>query len=219
MNIEEQVHTYHEGNFLFISNEQQRNMLQDAYQATLYVNGGLEEMKKDPGINGYIFSKPSAIRKEIDERLMQMETGSYHSGCSYAFTMREVQAIARLGWSAYVRMILIEQHERTQVQQTEQNHVSFIRSRKDKKRSSLENEEVIKVCAICLCNNVAENTYVIQSEETSTLMSQEENYVSCGHVFHQACLEKHIQEYHKKKCPLCAANIRNCYLLDENSLL
>ena len=219
MNIEEQVHTYSEGNFLFISNEQQRKMIQDAYQATLYVNGGLEEMKKDPGINGYIFSKPSAIRKQIDERLMQMETGGYHSGCSYAFTMREVQAIARLGWSAYVQMILIEQNERTQVQQTEQNQVNFIRSRKDKKRTVLENKEVIKVCAICLCNNVAENTYVIQSDEKSASISQEENYVSCGHVFHQVCLEKHVDEYHKKKCPLCASQIRNCYLLDENSLL
>ena len=218
MNIDEQVINYSEGNFLFIFNEQQRKMIQDAYQATLYVNGGLEEMKKDPGINGYIFSKPSAIRKQIDERLMQMETGRYHSGCSYAFTMREVQAIARLGWSAYVQMILIEQNERLQVKQTEQNNVSFIRSRKDQKRSFLENKEVIKVCAICLCNNTVENAYVIQSEETSTLMSQEENYVSCGHVFHQVCLEKHVDEYHKKKCPLCASKIHSCYLLDNKSI-
>ena len=219
MNIEEQAHNYQEGNFLFISNEQQRKMLHDAYQATLEVNGGLEEMKKDPGINGYIFSKPSAIRKEIDERLMQMETGSYHSGCSYAFTMRQVQAIARLGWSAYVQMILIEQSERLNTQQIKSDHVYFSKSRDQQKKSVLEKEEVIEVCAICLCNNAAENAYVIQSEEKSTSVSSEENYVSCGHVFHQTCLEKHIMEYHKKKCPLCAANIHSCYFLDEKSFL
>jgi hypothetical protein len=214
MDIETQASLYEEGNFLFISEEHTRKMIRDAYNAMLSVPGGLEEMKKDPGINGYLFSTPSSTRQKIDQSLSRMETGGYHSGSSYAMTMREVQAIARLGWSAYVQMILIEQSQRDQQQKLEQKEVSFFKLPEQQKKSVLEKEDVIKVCAFCLGDNSTENSYVIQSEEKSNSKYREDNYVSCGHVFHQACLEKHIQEYHKKKCPLCAAIIESCYLLD-----
>ena len=90
------------GEFSFMEEIRYGNMIQDALRAVELVPGGMEEMKKDPGSRGFMFSTASDIRKRIDEELSKTETGGLHSGSSYGWTMRQVQAIASLGWDEYV---------------------------------------------------------------------------------------------------------------------
>ena len=94
--------------FSFMEDIYARNMIQDALQAVIRVPGGMDEMKKDPGSRGFMFSTASDIRKRIDEELSKTETGGLHSGASYGWTMRQVQSIARLGWDSYVSQYLAQ---------------------------------------------------------------------------------------------------------------
>jgi hypothetical protein len=66
----------------------------------------MEEMKKDPGNSGFMFSTKSETIRRIDVELSKTETGGLHSGASYGWTMRQVQAIASLGWDEYVSQYL-----------------------------------------------------------------------------------------------------------------
>ena len=93
---------YLEGDFTFITNESERLMIQDAYESMNKVEGGMDEMKKDPGESGYMFSPPSPIRGLITEELIKTRSGQLHSGASYGVTMRELQMLVRLGWNQYV---------------------------------------------------------------------------------------------------------------------
>lgn len=88
--------------FRFMEDVNSIKMIQDALRAVELVPGGMEEMKKDPGSMGFMFSPVSDTRKRIDEELFKTETGGNHSGSSYGWTMRQVQAIAILGWDEYV---------------------------------------------------------------------------------------------------------------------
>ena len=88
--------------FSFMEDIHAGKMIQDALLAVELVPGGMEEIKKDPGSRGFMFSTASDIRKRIDEELSKTETGGLHSGSSYGWTMRQVQAIASLGWDEYV---------------------------------------------------------------------------------------------------------------------
>ena len=90
------------GDFSFLEDIHAGKMIQDALRAVELVPGGMDEMKKDPGSRGFMFSTVSDTRRRIDEELSKTETGGLHSGSSYGWTMRQVQGIARLGWDEYV---------------------------------------------------------------------------------------------------------------------
>ena len=201
------------GDFSFFDNENTSKMVEDAYNSTLSVEGGLDEMKREP-INGFMFST-SPIRKKIDAALINTETGGLHSGSSYACTMRHIHSIARLGWENYVNMILTQQSESSQSNNNiNVRNIIFHKFDNNKKKSVLEEENVVHVCAICLLDNNDESSYVIESDEQMTIPN-DESYVSCGHVFHQLCIETHITKYNKTRCPLCNKNIKACYLLSK----
>jgi hypothetical protein len=84
------------GDFSFIKCEHTREMLDDAYKA-ITIAEAWNSMKKDPGSGGYIFSNHDYI---ISINKHMKYTG--HSGASYAFTMRAMQAIAVYGWNKFV---------------------------------------------------------------------------------------------------------------------
>ena len=88
--------------FSFMEDIHAVKMIKDALRAVELVPGGMEEMKKDPGSNGFMFSRASDTRQRINDELSKTETGGLHSGSSYGWTMRQVQGIARLGWDEYV---------------------------------------------------------------------------------------------------------------------
>ncbi len=92
--------------FSFMEDNDAGNMIQDALRAVELVPGGMEEMKQDPGREGFMFSPVSDTRKRIDEELSKTKTGGNHTGFSYGWTMRQVQAIALLGWDEYVIQFL-----------------------------------------------------------------------------------------------------------------
>ena len=183
--------------FSFMEDIYARNMIQDALQAVIRVPGGMDEMKKDPGSRGFMFSTASDIRKRIDEELSKTETGGLHSGASYGWTMRQVQSIARLGWDSYVSQYLAQINL-----PYNNNNIPYI---SEPKNSILENEN-ISVCSICLSNN-DEYCYIINSSSLEN-MNNIEN-ISCGHVFHKVCLNPWISRHNT--CPMCRTQIISLY--------
>jgi len=83
------------GDFSFADNYE-REMLADAYQA-ISVTESWDVMKADPGPGGFMFSA-NEYMKPINAALKY----DGHSGASYAWTMRQMQFIAKNGWDDYV---------------------------------------------------------------------------------------------------------------------
>jgi hypothetical protein len=88
--------THAPGDFSFVKDTEFGVMLDDAYKA-ITIAEAWEDMKKDPGSGGYMFSNHDymiPINKNIKY------TG--HSGASYAMVMRCMQSIATHGWDNFV---------------------------------------------------------------------------------------------------------------------
>jgi hypothetical protein len=71
-------------------------MLKDAWDAVEKTNGW--EFMKNHNPRSYAFDDPPEKLKEIN-RTMKYDC---HSGSSYAWTMRQMEAIAKNGWADYV---------------------------------------------------------------------------------------------------------------------
>jgi RES domain-containing protein len=86
-----------EGDFSFIQDPMTRTAYEDMYAAITAANAW-DEMKEDPGPSGFMWSTAPYVRR-IHQALND-RVG--HSGTSMAFTMRAMQQLARIGWSAFV---------------------------------------------------------------------------------------------------------------------
>lgn len=80
-------------------------MFSDAYKAIDSVKGGWEFMRDDePGEGGYMFGKSQnrKLREQIDDAIAKADSLG-HSGGSYAMTMRNMQYIAKHGWTKFIQ--------------------------------------------------------------------------------------------------------------------
>jgi hypothetical protein len=81
--------------------QQEAEMLADAYQAVTKADmWEYLRLPSTPGKDGFMFSSDielAAINSEM--------TYSGHSGASYAWTLRQMEAIAKGGWEAYANRI------------------------------------------------------------------------------------------------------------------
>jgi len=95
--ISEKIGSYipKQGDFSFIKNYT-AEMLKDAWDAVEKTNGW--EFMKNHGPRSYAFDDPPEKLKEIN-RAMKYDC---HSGASYGWTMRQMEAIAKNGWANYV---------------------------------------------------------------------------------------------------------------------
>ena len=91
---------YARGDFSFITSANDRKMLEDGFQA-VETTRTWEDLKADPGDGGFMFSN-APINGRITGAMALNDT---HSGMSYAWTLRNMQYIARNGWDAYVECI------------------------------------------------------------------------------------------------------------------
>ena len=88
--------TYEFGNFSFAGNEEM--MLRKAFEGVNNYPNGWDELKKDPGSDGFACS-----RSQIMINLFTIIDSTYgHSGCSLALTMRHMKYIATHGWEEYI---------------------------------------------------------------------------------------------------------------------
>ncbi len=81
----------------------EREMLEDAFQAVTKADAW--ELLKDPAIpgdDGFMFTQNPSV-EEIS-KFMKYEG---HSGASYGVTMRAMEFIAKEGWDAYMRSLII----------------------------------------------------------------------------------------------------------------
>ena len=86
-----------EGDFSFISKEADRMAFEDMWSA-ISKTETWTQMVADPGPGGFAWSKAPhivAIQAALVDRVG-------HSGASIAATMREMQRLAKIGWTAYV---------------------------------------------------------------------------------------------------------------------
>ena len=92
--------TYNEGDFSFINDKMSKTMAEDTYKAVSKTEGGWEFLKTytpEEG-KGFMFSS----HEMLDRISANMELHDQHSGSSYAWCMRQVECIAKKGWSSYV---------------------------------------------------------------------------------------------------------------------
>jgi len=85
------------GDFSTVSDEHTRMMYEDMY-AAITAAEAWNWMCEDPGEGGYMFSShpmSAKINSCLNDR-----TG--HSGSSYAWTMRSMQNLAKLGWDNWI---------------------------------------------------------------------------------------------------------------------
>jgi hypothetical protein len=87
-----------ECSFSFIADESTRFMFEDMYAAITKAEAW-EWIKQDPGDGGFMFNdseKSRQIAKNLTDRVG-------HSGSSYGWTMRSMQRLALIGWSAFIQ--------------------------------------------------------------------------------------------------------------------
>ncbi len=101
--------TYTNGDFSFMTDKMYRSMVQDTYNAVTKTDGGwefMETFEPDPS-RGFMFSS----NPMLGNIAKNMELHEHHSGSSYAWSMRQVQYIAKNGWSGYVDLWLSKKEE------------------------------------------------------------------------------------------------------------
>ena len=179
-------------NFEFIEDKESRLMLQSAFNAINGITGGWEELLKDPGSGGFIFSKHDNDKmSELKSAVIKADPS--HSGTSYAWTMRNMQGIARLGWNQYKQLM-----------------INMERSDSDRPASSIAsipiNTQLVStpfdekrcVCAICF-EKLNHTTLAINNGKNI-------NPVECGHMYHKDCILEWIN-LGNKTCPMCRGKL------------
>lgn len=174
---------YSRGNFSFTGEDEM--MLKTAFDAVNSVSDGWEELKKNPGNDGFLFSRASSKINEIYNKIDEIYP--LHSGCSYALTMRHMQYIALYGWDEYLRKFIpiYESSFRNDIIIVEENL---------SKESISHPIELNTECCICL------------TQETAMVCS-----TNCNHIFHKTCLETWVlknKTKNKRECPLCRTVIK-----------
>ena len=103
------LRNYGPGNFGFLEIEDNRELLQDAYDAVNAAEA-FEWLKKDtvPGPGGFMFCSDEMISKISSK----MKCIDQHSGASFGGVMRVMEFIAKYGWDVYV-MTSLERQKKT----------------------------------------------------------------------------------------------------------
>ena len=86
--------------------EYEKEMLHAGFQAVDSVEGGWEFLRtyEPPADQGFMFSLSTGKRLEIDNAISNRYGG--HSGSSYGWTMRNLEAIAKKGWDTWAEEVL-----------------------------------------------------------------------------------------------------------------
>jgi len=105
--------SYIRGDFSFMTEDHERRMVEDAFQAMEKVEGSWaylsrpEVPEKD---TGFMFSRDPIVRQISEEVDKNSQIG--HSGSSYGWTMRQIEFIAKHGWDDYVKNCVKNQKKR-----------------------------------------------------------------------------------------------------------
>jgi hypothetical protein len=88
------------GDFSFISDSHSKEMLEDAYQAVT-VSNTWDALRNTtpPADKGFMFS----VSPTTDAIQKHMRLLDQHSGASYGWTMRCMEAIAKNGWETFIQ--------------------------------------------------------------------------------------------------------------------
>ena len=199
------------GDFSFISDDTTRDALQSAFTVCERTPGAWNLLLPEPPSGGFAFdNRPqlSSLKNEIDSAYRPG-----HSGGTMAFTLRNMQGIARLGWDQWVQTSINQQaaaaesiaSRRQELTYRIQNPLIGNNARRDE-INYIDSPKVTTpfdrdpgVCSICY--DPFNNTTVAVNDGNNN-----GNPTTCGHMYHRACLERWINN-HMRTCPMCRGNI------------
>jgi hypothetical protein len=189
------------GNFSFITDNDERQMLRSAFTAIESVPGGWNALLPEPEAGrGFMFQ--SVISGSVMYQINQAIDANYggHSGSSYGWTMRQMQGIARLGWEQYVQLRL---NAAAMPPPLPMAAVAAAAPGGGGVPILLEPATTLYdgvpcVCPICYENH--DDTALAVNDGTGN------NPITCGHTFHQACILDWTR-LGRRSCPVCRGNI------------
>ena len=184
------------GNFSFSPDNEY--MLGPAFEAISQIPGGFESLIPDPGRGGFMFSRPipDSTLEQVSRAVVNSFSG--HSGSSYAWTVRQMQGIARFGWIQYVQLVRNRAAAPAAVPAAGQQVVQDPRSVYVKYAAE---EEFCPICYERLSDG-RPNCVVSNGTHSGEAIDP----VRCGHVFHCICIKRWIDEGHRN-CPNCRNRI------------
>jgi dGTP triphosphohydrolase len=92
------------GDFSFIKDAMARQVYEDAWKTINKIPNAHEHIRTRPSSQSWMFSS-----NEQDLHIMKsLSMYEYHSGCSLALTMREMEAIVKYGWTEWVNNNLVQ---------------------------------------------------------------------------------------------------------------
>lgn len=90
------------GDFSFVDDNWESEMLDDMYSAVTMAEGWNTLRDADPGDGGFMFSKNEQVCDLMRRVTAALDDPGVHSGFSFGFCIRTMQAIARDGWENWV---------------------------------------------------------------------------------------------------------------------
>jgi len=195
------------GDFSFISDNRTRDALQSAFTVCERIPGAWNLLLPEPPSGSFAFDNRQEMNSLTNEIDSAYSAG--HSGGSMAFTLRNMQGIARLGWDQWVQTS-INQQAAAASRRPEQNYsiqspLIGNNARRDK-INYIDSPKVTTpfdrdpgVCSICY--EPFDNTTVAVNDGNNN-----GNPTTCGHMYHGACLVRWINN-NMRTCPMCRGNI------------
>ena len=95
--------------FTFIEDENSREYLQSAHRAITSCE--LWDWLREYNTNAFMWDRSPEFTR-IREKMREDPINEYHSGASYALTMRQIEAVAKIGYDAYKQEYMVAQLKR-----------------------------------------------------------------------------------------------------------
>lgn len=206
-----------QSDFSFVTDNNVKEMLSTAFDAVASVPGGWNALLPEPeALRGFMFSihVPESVLSQIEKGIS--ERYEFHSGFSYSWTMRQMQGIARLGWDTYVTLYLNNVAADADADADINANINASATSGDVAETNLPSictkhvysvlDDNENICPICF-DPFGVNVYIVSDGIHNGL---ETDPVTCGHKYHQKCINKWISNRHYC-CPMCRGNIVNLY--------
>ena len=195
------------GDFSFISDNRTRDALQSAFTVCERTPGAWNLLLPEPPSGSFAFDNREQMNSLTNEINNEYRAG--HSGGSMAFTLRNMQGIARLGWDQWVQTSINQQAAAASRRQEQNYSIQSPLIGNNARRDEINYIDSPKVTtpfdrdpSVCsICYDPFNNTTVAVNDGNNN-----GNPTTCGHMYHRACLERWINN-NMRTCPICRGNI------------
>jgi len=191
------------GDFSFLNDEMTREALSDAFVKVEAIPGGWNALLPEPGGAGFWYTThaPGSIIQQISNSIGEFD----HTAGTHAYTMRQMQGIARLGWDQWATLHINRQAAgpaapgRSSIPSPESYYFN-VKAPSVRDQADYVYNDVCPVCFEVLVNDVV----VI---DDNTHPNGPNGRVTCGHKYHKDCINSWIKNKVNPQCPMCRSPI------------